>query len=52
MAEKNISDIAELADKICENVSKVIIGKKEQIKLIITCILSGGHVLIEDNPGT
>ncbi|MBQ9232806.1 MAG: MoxR family ATPase [Lachnospiraceae bacterium] len=45
-------DIAVLAEKLSENVSKVIVGKEEQIKLIITGILAGGHILIEDNPGT
>ncbi len=49
MAEK---EIAALADKLKENVARVIVGKEEQIKLIITGILAGGHILIEDNPGT
>lgn len=31
---------------------KVIRGKKEQIELVITCLLAGGHILMEDNPGT
>jgi len=37
---------------LLENVGRVIIGKNEQIKLIIAAWLSGGHILIEDIPGT
>ena len=45
-------DIAALAAKLKENVSRVIIGKDQQIELILTAMLSGGHVLLEDVPGT
>lgn len=31
--------------------SKLILGKDQQIKLALTCLLSGGHLLIEDVPG-
>ncbi|MBR3928314.1 MAG: MoxR family ATPase [Clostridia bacterium] len=41
-----------LAKTILDNVKKVIIGKDEEIKLILTAILTGGHVLMEDVPGT
>lgn len=44
--------IQELANKIIDNVSKVIIGNNETTKLIITTILAGGHILMEDMPGT
>jgi MoxR-like ATPase len=36
---------------IIDAVSSVILGKQQQIKLSLTCILAGGHVLIEDLPG-
>lgn len=39
-------------DKVVDNVSKVIIGKEKEIELIIVSFLSGGHVLLEDIPGT
>ncbi len=47
-----IGQIKELADKIRENVSKVIVGRDEIINLMLTSILAGGHILLEDNPGT
>lgn len=34
------------------HIEKVIRGKRKQIELIVTCLLAGGHVLMEDNPGT
>ena len=45
-------DIAKLARKVRENVSKVIIGKEEQFDLIFAAMTAGGHVLLEDVPGT
>lgn len=41
-----------LSDTMLNNVSKVIVGKEEVVKLIITSLLAGGHVLLEDSPGT
>lgn len=38
--------------KISENIAKVMVGQEKVTKLILTAILSGGHVLIEDMPGT
>ncbi len=35
-----------------ENVKNVIVGKEEVLDLILTALLSGGHVLLEDMPGT
>ncbi len=35
-----------------ENIEKVIIGKGEVIELMMTSLIAGGHVLLEDVPGT
>lgn len=40
-----------VASKIKENVGKVILGKDEIIDLLMTALISGGHVLLEDVPG-
>jgi len=45
-------EIADKAKKIIQNISKVIIGKEAQIELVITSLFAGGHVLLEDVPGT
>jgi len=36
---------------IVDNVERVIQGKRRTIELVTTCLLAGGHVLIEDVPG-
>lgn len=44
--------IAETARRIRENVQRVIVGKEEIINLVLAAILSEGHILLEDVPGT
>lgn len=48
----DIDKIQDLGDKIKENVKKVIIGKEQTIDLVLTSIIAGGNVLLEDVPGT
>lgn len=43
---------AEFSKKLRENVSKVIRGKEREIDLTAAALLCGGHVLLEDVPGT
>ena len=38
--------------EITEEVGKVILGKQEVIAKVLMTILSGGHILLEDVPGT
>ena len=38
--------------KITENIAKVIVGKEQTIRLLLTALLADGHVLLEDVPGT
>ena len=47
-----LDEVKTLADNISANISKVIIGKEQLIRLLITAVFAGGHVLLEDNPGT
>lgn len=47
-----ITQIAEQIQKVKENMEKVLVGKGEVIELVLTCLLAGGHVLLEDVPGT
>ncbi|CAM3440679.1 AAA family ATPase [Marinicrinis lubricantis] len=42
----------QILEQIVDNVSKCILGKKNEIELIITAMLAEGHVLLEDVPGT
>ena len=38
--------------KVIDNCSRVIVGKEEVIRQILVSFLCGGHVLLEDVPGT
>lgn len=42
----------EIKKLVLDNVGKVIVGKDEIVTLLLTAILSNGHVLLEDVPGT
>lgn len=44
--------IAETAAQVRDNVKRVIVGKDEIIDLVLVAVLSEGHVLLEDVPGT
>lgn len=44
--------IASLAARLKENISRVMVGKENQTELLLTALLAGGHVLLEDVPGT
>ena len=35
-----------------ENIGKVLVGKDDVIELVLTSLVAGGHVLLEDVPGT
>lgn len=45
-------DAAHAIKQLAEHIEKVIRGKRKQIELVISCLLAGGHILMEDNPGT
>lgn len=38
-------------DNILSQLNSVLLGKPQQIKLAVTCLLANGHLLIEDLPG-
>ena len=42
----------DLLSQIKQNVETVIIGKSSVIDLMLTSLVAGGHVLLEDVPGT
>lgn len=44
--------IASLARALTENIGRVIVGKEREIELMLAALLAGGHVLLEDVPGT
>ncbi|MFO7273270.1 MAG: MoxR family ATPase [Bacillota bacterium] len=47
-----MEQIAAVAGRIQANMEKVLVGKSEVIELLLVALAAGGHVLIEDVPGT
>ncbi len=53
MLDQNVVDEAkEILGRVTDNVATVIIGKDEQIALVVLALIAKGHVLLEDLPGT
>ncbi len=46
-----VNDYIKVLTAIEANISRCILGKKDEVKLIITALLADGHVLIEGVPG-
>lgn len=44
--------VSAAAQKINDNISRVLVGKKEEINLVLVSLFAGGHTLLDDVPGT
>ncbi|MGM9681571.1 MAG: AAA family ATPase [Eubacteriales bacterium] len=44
--------VQEFSEKMTRNIAKVLYGKEEKIRLVLVALLAGGHVLLDDIPGT
>lgn len=47
-----ITGVFDTVQRIRENVKSVIVGKEEVVDLLLVALFTGGHVLLEDVPGT
>ena len=45
-------DIQVLAQKVADQIGRVIVGKRDTVELLLTAMIARGHVLLEDVPGT
>ena len=55
MSSVNSEHVAWFADtfrKLMANVGQAVLGKPDAVRLALVCLLSEGHLLLEDNPGT
>ncbi len=46
-----MSDIQSFAERVIDNIERVIIGKRNSVELAVVSLLCQGHLLIEDVPG-
>ncbi len=47
----DLREVSRLADAVLDEVQRAVVGKRDQLLLVLAGILAGGHVLIEDLPG-
>jgi len=52
VTDTQLSEVQTLADNIRAEVAKVIIGQTDTVDLLLTALLSRGHILLEGVPGT
>src|SRR6476469_7387168 len=46
-----LRELAELGARLVDEVERAVVGKREQLELVLLGLLSDGHVLLEDVPG-
>ncbi|MBM5799605.1 MAG: AAA family ATPase [Cyanobacteria bacterium K_DeepCast_35m_m2_023] len=51
MAGLSIPISQQILVEVVERLGTVLLGKEHQIRLALTCLLAGGHLLLEDLPG-
>jgi MoxR-like ATPase len=49
--ENEIGDLVAKVGQLKSSMGQVIIGQKDVIELLVTCLLAGGHALVEGVPG-
>ncbi len=52
VSEQVAPDATNQIGHLIDQIEKVIRGKRQQIESVVTCLIAGGHILMEDNPGT
>ena len=52
VTEQNAAWFAETFGRIVSNVGRALLGKDDVIRLALTAMFAGGHLLLEDAPGT
>jgi MoxR-like ATPase len=50
--DQGLSRAIELASQLAANIERVVHGKSDEVRLVLAALISGGHVLFEDVPGT
>jgi len=46
-----LPQVSQLSGAILDEVERAVIGKREALTLVLSAVLAGGHVLLEDFPG-
>ena len=52
ITHEQVTWFAQTFDQLVGNIEKAVLGKQHVTRLALTCLLSEGHMLLEDFPGT
>jgi MoxR-like ATPase len=52
VTEENAAWFADTYGRIAGNVGRALLGREEVVRLALACMFAGGHLLLEDAPGT
>ena len=52
LTQEQATWFAQTFGQIADNVERAVLGKRRVVELVLTSMLSDGHVLLEDVPGT
>ena len=52
MAIETHGEVHVVVDRLLDNIETVVHGKRDEITLVVAALVCGGHVLLEDVPGT
>jgi MoxR-like ATPase len=50
-SDLSLADVRRLSAAVIGQVERAVVGKREALLLVLTALLAGGHVLLEDYPG-
>ena len=46
------AEFRDVFEAMAANIDRAVLGKQHVVRLALTCLVSGGHLLLEDFPGT
>lgn len=49
--DEKASYVSKMFNRVLDEVQKVVVGKRDELKIIIASIIAGGHILLEGVPG-
>src|ERR1700694_4148052 len=50
--DQELTRAVERMTRLAANIEQIVHGKSDEIRLVLAAMISGGHVLFEDMPGT
>ena len=49
--ELELPTVSRIANDVLDEVERAVVGKRDALVLVLSSVLAGGHVLLEDMPG-